>query len=271
MPIDHELTLPHWNSLGDATFCWSCWKQASQPFDMKTLDYIKELDIERDEFLLNNLNIPSTSIATYKICCHLLKICSQPPYNMLLKDIASIMLRFPEYPYNDQYGPLMSLNEEKDWCLDDGEEPSTLEKLVKLAVMKTNDTIPRSPNQRGQTDDEFGEAQLDCFILLLQEYLTAMRRANGFTVDDTEMSAEMSADMSSEYSDMYSGMSSGMSSPEPLSPDQPPPMPPAAPSSSVPVLAPPPSLSYTSHDTVSTLHASRQLEGQALRKVSAIN
>jgi hypothetical protein len=27
VPIDHELTLPHWNQLKSATFCWINWKQ----------------------------------------------------------------------------------------------------------------------------------------------------------------------------------------------------------------------------------------------------
>ena len=27
VPIDHEFTLPSWNALGNATFCWSTWPQ----------------------------------------------------------------------------------------------------------------------------------------------------------------------------------------------------------------------------------------------------
>jgi hypothetical protein len=27
VPIDHELTLPHWNQLKNASFCWINWKQ----------------------------------------------------------------------------------------------------------------------------------------------------------------------------------------------------------------------------------------------------
>ena len=27
VPIDHEFTLPPWNALGNATFCWSTWPQ----------------------------------------------------------------------------------------------------------------------------------------------------------------------------------------------------------------------------------------------------
>lgn len=50
VPIDHGYCLPE--NFEDCTFDWLFWPQARQPFDSRTLDYIKSLDAERDLALL---------------------------------------------------------------------------------------------------------------------------------------------------------------------------------------------------------------------------
>ncbi|KAK8954114.1 Polyubiquitin 8 [Platanthera zijinensis] len=50
VPIDHGYCLPE--NFEDCTFDWLFWPQARQPFDSRTLDYIKSLDAERDLSLL---------------------------------------------------------------------------------------------------------------------------------------------------------------------------------------------------------------------------
>ncbi|KAL0910355.1 hypothetical protein M5K25_021329 [Dendrobium thyrsiflorum] len=50
VPIDHGYCLPE--HFEDCTFDWLFWPQARQPFDSRTLDYIKTLDAEKDLALL---------------------------------------------------------------------------------------------------------------------------------------------------------------------------------------------------------------------------
>ncbi|KAK8967891.1 hypothetical protein KSP40_PGU014546 [Platanthera guangdongensis] len=50
VPIDHGYCLPE--NFEDCTFDWLFWPQARQPFDSRTLDYIKSLDAEQDLSLL---------------------------------------------------------------------------------------------------------------------------------------------------------------------------------------------------------------------------
>jgi len=46
IPIDHGYTIP--STLGEAWFAWQHWPQAKQKMSEKTLQYIQELDVERD-------------------------------------------------------------------------------------------------------------------------------------------------------------------------------------------------------------------------------
>jgi len=174
VPIDHELTLPHWRHLQNATFCWMSWKQASKPLDEKHLTYIRELDIDRDVSLLRSLDIPPPSVATYIICCNFLKMAAE--MGLHLNDMANIMVRFPDYPYNDKYGPL---EQQPSPCLEDTtpgpdqEEPSTLEKLICLAK--------RTCGDGDELSDFFGVSEVNRFKFLLKEYLQAMLSARVVT------------------------------------------------------------------------------------------
>jgi len=46
IPIDHGYTFP--STLGEAWFVWQHWPQAKQKMSEKTLEYIRELDVEKD-------------------------------------------------------------------------------------------------------------------------------------------------------------------------------------------------------------------------------
>jgi len=93
VPIDHELTLPPWRKLDSANFCWLSWPQAKEPFDLATEAYIRQLDPQRDVDILRSLDLSPECIATYRICCHLLKICAAR--GLRLYDIGNMMVRAP--------------------------------------------------------------------------------------------------------------------------------------------------------------------------------
>lgn len=216
------------------------------------------MDVDRDEYLLNRLNIPSSSIATYRICCNFLKICACE-YGLVLRDIANMMVRFPELPYNDKFGPLESQENETYFITEDGEDLSTLEKLLKLAtetpeVAKQQDSdvgltsfLPRSPNaSNGLTrsdSSEFSALQLDRFMTLLKSYLNEMCRANGFNLPPVKTTVSDNTE------------------------SLPPPPP--------PVVSSPPKLwpkgGSDGGPTIFHVDMGRQLEGQTLQKISAIN
>ncbi|KAF9669074.1 hypothetical protein SADUNF_Sadunf14G0070000 [Salix dunnii] len=73
IPIDHGYCLPE--SFEDCTFEWLYWPQAHQPYDSKTIDYIKSLDAEEDIALLkfHGWDIPVESARTLRISTMLLK------------------------------------------------------------------------------------------------------------------------------------------------------------------------------------------------------
>ncbi|KAG0493964.1 hypothetical protein HPP92_004958 [Vanilla planifolia] len=52
VPIDHGYCLPE--NFEDCTFDWLFWPQARQPFNLRTLEYIKSLDAEEDMALLKS-------------------------------------------------------------------------------------------------------------------------------------------------------------------------------------------------------------------------
>ena len=37
VPIDHEMSLPPWTALGNATFCWSTWPQVISPLRARNM------------------------------------------------------------------------------------------------------------------------------------------------------------------------------------------------------------------------------------------
>ncbi|CAK7348715.1 unnamed protein product [Dovyalis caffra] len=73
IPIDHGYCLPE--SFEDCTFEWLYWPQARQPYDSKTIDYIKSLDAEEDIALLrfHGWDMPVACARTFRISTMLLK------------------------------------------------------------------------------------------------------------------------------------------------------------------------------------------------------
>jgi hypothetical protein len=72
VPIDHSYILPP--SLSFVWFEWLYWKQAKQPFSKEHLNYIENLDIQKDSEILSGLGFEPESIRTMKISTTLLKI-----------------------------------------------------------------------------------------------------------------------------------------------------------------------------------------------------
>jgi hypothetical protein len=115
VPIDHSYILPP--SLSFVWFEWLYWKQAKQPFSKEHLNYIENLDIQRDSEILVGLGFEPESIRTMKIATTFLKIAALKfGYNLF--QIGSIVSR-------------KNLNEE-----------SILEKMVEKA-----ESLTTSPDQ----------------------------------------------------------------------------------------------------------------------------
>jgi len=72
IPIDHTYVLPP--ALSFLWFEWLHWKQAKQPFSPELLEYIKNIDIEKDAAILRSLGIDEAPIRTMMISTSLLKI-----------------------------------------------------------------------------------------------------------------------------------------------------------------------------------------------------
>lgn len=147
-------------------------RQAKEPFSDETLAYIRSLDIGRDEHLLRSLCIPEASIATYRICCTLLK--EGAARGLKLKELADMVLREPGLEYSDNYGPLCAGDGAA--ALEaitglDGERPSTLERLVAMAKEKAD--AASSAVVLAKTE-AFGDAELNAFRGLLHEYVSAL-------------------------------------------------------------------------------------------------
>jgi hypothetical protein len=111
IPIDHGLTLP--DSLEVATYdlVWLDFKQAHEPFSQKTLQYIDNLDIDRD------VTHCEQSFNIRPICLRNMK-CS----GSLLKEAASKGLTLA------QIGEILCRPDEDD------EEESVLERIVNKAT-----------------------------------------------------------------------------------------------------------------------------------------
>jgi len=90
VPIDHAYTLPE--TLEDGTlFAWLNWKQTKVPMSQELLDYIENIDIERDEKILRNLNFREESIWVMKMCTLVLKVGAKLGCN--LYEIANFISR----------------------------------------------------------------------------------------------------------------------------------------------------------------------------------
>ncbi|GFR52990.1 hypothetical protein Agub_g15680 [Astrephomene gubernaculifera] len=110
IPIDHGFCLPE--TLEAPYFEWLHWPQTMLPFSDEELQYIRDLDIERDKNILRQ-ELPMLRpecLRVLEVCTTLLKTCAAE--GLTLFDIASVMTR----PF-----------------LDSDEEPSELERMCAYA------------------------------------------------------------------------------------------------------------------------------------------
>jgi len=89
IPIDHAYTLP--SKLDNVWFDWMYWKQAKEPFNQNTLEYIKNIDIPTDSAILHGLGFEAENIQTMQIATTLLKCGARA--GLTLFDIASLVSR----------------------------------------------------------------------------------------------------------------------------------------------------------------------------------
>ena len=74
MPIDHGYCLP--GSLSDICFDWIYWPQSSHPFDQEMLDYIADLNADKDleKLSAHGINLRPECILVFRVCNILLKL-----------------------------------------------------------------------------------------------------------------------------------------------------------------------------------------------------
>jgi len=94
IPIDHTYTLPP--TLDSAWFDWQYWSQAKAPFSEECLNYIREIDAEKDADILRSVGIDEDSIRTMKISTIFLKIGAE--FGLNLFQIASMVCRKKKSP-----------------------------------------------------------------------------------------------------------------------------------------------------------------------------
>jgi len=74
VPIDHGLTIPDSLAIQSFDLTWLSYDQASEPFSQKTLDYIKNLNIDEDiRFLEGNFKLRPECLRNMKISTLLLQ------------------------------------------------------------------------------------------------------------------------------------------------------------------------------------------------------
>eukprot|EP00879_Flechtneria_rotunda_P001456 GHRR01001610.1.p1 GENE.GHRR01001610.1~~GHRR01001610.1.p1 ORF type:complete len:608 (+),score=281.81 GHRR01001610.1:779-2602(+) len=73
IPIDHGYCLPA--SFEDLSFEWMYWPQAEQPFSKETLQYIANLDAERDESILHahGIHLRPECLRVFRVCTMVLQ------------------------------------------------------------------------------------------------------------------------------------------------------------------------------------------------------
>lgn len=118
VPIDHGACLPSIRALSETSFAWLFWPQAREPFDARTLEYIKALDAFADQDRLTKYigvsELEHQALLTLHVCTALLQVCAVD-WRMTAHKIGLIMCR--QGTYRQQQPP-----------------PSVLERLVAKAL-----------------------------------------------------------------------------------------------------------------------------------------
>ena len=112
---------------------------------------------------------------------------------LTLHSLGSMLLRDPDLDYSDQVGPLLAQTRQQLDPSGDGpgsldrsleERPSTLEKLVSLATARALQSpscadLPSAaaPEPGGGNSPAFGDAELEHFVQLVDEFITAKAEA----------------------------------------------------------------------------------------------
>jgi len=94
VPIDHGLSLPS-TVMGGGSFEWLQFPHCKQPFDEDTVDFVRNIDADRDVQLLRQLpGVREECIETMKICTIFLKKCVKR--GMTLYQIGRMMSRYDD-------------------------------------------------------------------------------------------------------------------------------------------------------------------------------
>lgn len=114
IPIDHGLSIPDTLNVSSFDLAWMSFSQAELPFSQKSLDYIQNIDVDKDiELLESTLSFRPICLRNIKISTTLLKMGAQA--GLTLAQIGEIMCRSD----------------------DDDSEPSELEKIISQAEEQT--------------------------------------------------------------------------------------------------------------------------------------
>jgi len=91
VPIDHGYCLP--GSLSDISFDWIYWPQASEPFDQEMLDYIQDLDVNKDlaKLASHGIKLRPECQLVFRVCNLLLQLGVK--IGLTAHDLGSIMCR----------------------------------------------------------------------------------------------------------------------------------------------------------------------------------
>jgi len=92
IPIDHGYTIP--SNLAEAFFTWLIWPQAKVPFDERTKQYIRDINVELDVHLLQEKfgrTLDNRHFRTLRICTLLLKMGAEA--NLTPHQIGELMSR----------------------------------------------------------------------------------------------------------------------------------------------------------------------------------
>ncbi|GLC36811.1 hypothetical protein PLESTB_000780500 [Pleodorina starrii] len=154
IPIDHGFCLPE--TLEAPYFEWLHWPQTMLPFSEEELQYIKDLDVERDKTILRT-ELPMLRpecLRVLEVCTTLLKTCAAD--GLTLFDIASVMTR----PF-----------------VDSDEEPSELERMCAFARQCVEYTQELNQCDEDEIEDAEGVSEVAADEQLEDEVATEVLEA----------------------------------------------------------------------------------------------
>ncbi|PNW86895.1 hypothetical protein CHLRE_02g100300v5 [Chlamydomonas reinhardtii] len=189
IPIDHGFCLPE--TLEAPYFEWLHWPQTMLPFSEDELQYIRELDVERDKAILRQ-ELPilrPECLRVLEVCTTLLKTCAAA--GLTLFDIASVMTRpfvdadeepselericlrarqCVEYTARCGNGELESVEESDSEGDADGEAPTSEELLMEEEIASEALGVSRrGPPRRGATISSIKEEGEDMLFELEED------------------------------------------------------------------------------------------------------